>query len=730
MSAVVELDTRTRHPFGDRLSIGRGAQNDLVLDDPMVSEKHAELVRRGDGSIVIRDLGSRHGTFVGAKKIAEAVLHDGDEMLIGPVRLRVEAAAAEAGPHELRTLRALFELSRAIGAEHDLQRIVDRVLDTCFQLLAADRGMIVTFLPGSKTPMATIARTRSGASLRDALSTSVMSQVMATHEPYLRTEVAADRELQRAVSLTASGVRSVIAVPLRYDTGGGEWLGVIQLDSMAVSNTFARGDLEVLQVIATQAALAIKNAMLVHQMRSVRSADWERLARVVANLPVGVVVLDDRQRCVLANDWVSRRTDLLGVIAPGDHVEQLAGLPVDRLIGVRELREQVTLGSPEKTLIVAAHGSADERETVVVISDISVERDRQAQAAHQERLALVGQLAGGIAHDFNNLLMVITNFASMIEEAAPEPVREDARGIVEAARSAADLVRELLTFSRREAVKPVVVDIARELHTCEKLLQRAVGTGVALTMTGCDVPACVLIARSQLEQVVMNLAVNARDAMNGAGRIDIVVSRTADRVAIAVTDTGSGMPSDVASRVFEPYFTTKKRGKGSGLGLATVHGIIEQAHGTIEVRSHVGIGTTFTISLPRCEPAAEPIFTGQVPKVTRGRALVVDDDESVRAVTERMLRRSGFDVVSANDAIAGLEVIRRRDERIDLVVSDIVMPGMSGRDLARTLEVERPELKVLLVSGFTQAPLAGCHFLAKPFDRQTLMSALERVMSA
>ncbi|HEY1549971.1 MAG TPA: ATP-binding protein [Kofleriaceae bacterium] len=727
MSAVVELDTRSRHPFGDRLSIGRGAQNDLVLDDPMVSEKHAELARRGDGSIVIRDLGSRHGTFVGAKKVSEAVLHDGDEMLIGPVRLRVETAS-EAAPHELRTLRALFELSRAIGAEHDLQRIVDRVLDTCFQLLAADRGMIVTFLPGAKTPMATIARTRSGESLRDALSTSVMSQVLATHEPYLRTEVATDRELQRAESLTASGVRSVIAVPLRYDTAG-EWLGVIQLDSTAVSNTFGRGDLEVLQVIATQAALAIKNAMLVHQMRSVRSADWERLARVVANLPVGVVVLDDRQRCVLANDWVSRRTDLLGGITPGDHVEQLAGLPVDRLVGVRELREQVTLGSPEKTLIVAAHGSPDEGETVVVISDISVERDRQAQAAHQERLALVGQLAGGIAHDFNNLLMVITSFASMIEEAAPGAVRDDARGIVDAARSATDLVRQLVTFSRSEPVKPVVVDVARELRATEKLLQRAVGPGVALTMTGCDVPACVMIARSQLEQVVMNLAVNARDAMNGAGRIDIVVASTADRVTVAVTDTGSGMPPDVAARVFEPYFTTKMRGKGSGLGLATVHGIIEQAYGAIEVRSQIGVGTTFTISLPRCEPAAALIHTGPVPSVTRGRALVIDDDESVRAVTERMLRRSGFDVVSAGDAIAGLEVIRRRDEGIDLVVSDVVMPGMSGRDLARTLENERPELKVLLVSGFTQVPLAGCHFLAKPFDRQTLMSALDRMMS-
>ncbi|MGH9888726.1 MAG: GAF domain-containing protein, partial [bacterium] len=196
---------------------------------------------------------------------------------------------------ELRKLRAIVELSRAIGVEHDLDRLLDRVLQTCFQLLRADRGVILVYGPQSKSPSATVARTRSGEPVEDAMSTSVLSQIMATHEPFLRTAIDGDHTLRRSESLSAQGVRSLVAVPLLYEADETEWLGVISLDSQASKNVFQARDLDLLTAIASQAALAIKNAMLVRQVQSVQSEEWRRLERVVKNLPVGVVVLDDQR---------------------------------------------------------------------------------------------------------------------------------------------------------------------------------------------------------------------------------------------------------------------------------------------------------------------------------------------------------------------------------------------------------------------------------------------------
>jgi hypothetical protein len=217
MPALIQIDSQRRHELGERLTIGRGLENDVQLDDPMISRNHAEVSRQPDGTYQVRDLGSRRGTFVGSRKIDSTALRDGDELLIGPLRLRFEAtrppALAIGEPDELRKLRAVVELSRAIGVEHDLDRLLERVLETCFQLLRADRGMIIVYGPQSKTPCAMVARTRTGVPVEESLSTSVLSQVMATREPFLRTAIEGDRALQRSESLSAQGVRSLGAVP-------------------------------------------------------------------------------------------------------------------------------------------------------------------------------------------------------------------------------------------------------------------------------------------------------------------------------------------------------------------------------------------------------------------------------------------------------------------------------------------------------------------------------------
>ncbi|MGH9888727.1 MAG: two-component system sensor histidine kinase NtrB, partial [bacterium] len=310
---------------------------------------------------------------------------------------------------------------------------------------------------------------------------------------------------------------------------------------------------------------------------------------------------------------MTTRAAAIGDVAPGAALERLAGIACDRLVG-GELREQVSIGTPESTFIVAAHTTSDGRETVIVLNDITEERAQEAKAAHQDRLALIGQLAGGIAHDFNNLLSVMLSYASMVEDSVGDPtVREDIQKITRAATSASQLTRQLLMFSRREIVTPKVIDPAALVRELDRMMRGTLGTKVDLTTEATpDVPH-VLIDGAQLEQIVVNLVVNARDAIAERGDVHLRLSRVqlatgsiaqlppGGYVLLEVEDTGSGMPPEVQAHIFEPYFTTKGLHQGSGLGLATVHAIVSQAHGEIVVTSEVGKGTTFRIYLPETD---------------------------------------------------------------------------------------------------------------------------------
>jgi signal transduction histidine kinase/CheY-like chemotaxis protein len=742
MASLIEIETQRSYSVGAHTMIGRDDSCEVRIDDPMVSASHAEITRSPDGTFKLRDLGSRRGTFVGSKKVSETRLKDGDELMIGPMRLRFEEneAGAPDDSEELIRLRAIVELGRAIGVEHDLERLLSRVLETCFELLESDRGAIVIYQPHSKAPYLTVTRRRDGDQTPFAVSTSVLGEVMVTHKPYLQTELDSDGVLKRSQSLSANGVRSVMAVPLRYEADETEWLGLIQLDSRAIANVFRPRDLDLLEAIAGPTALAIKNAMLVRQVQTVISDEWRRFERVVRDLPLGVVVLDDQRRCVMVNQWVSAREAEVGALRPGTIAETVAGMPSDQLIG-GDLRTQTTTDS-DRIYSLAANTSADGRETVIVVNDITEERERQNQVAHRDRVALIGQLAGGVAHDFNNLLHVILTYANMLEESIQDPdLRDDAHQITHAATSAAELTRQLLTFSRRELVKPKVVDVPHVVQGMEKMLIRTLGPQVEfVTAIGPRIPR-ILIDTAQLEQILMNLLVNARDAMLGKGRVrltigtyDLDVDRANQRalvpgryVSIEVSDAGSGMTPEVAERIFEPYFTTKARGKGTGLGLATVHGIVQQGRGDITVESTLGQGTTFRIILPATDQLgdeARPFGGGDS---GGGTVLVVDDDDDVRRVTERILRNGGYQVLSASSGQDALAVSRAYAGTIHLLLTDLVMPGMSGRELARDLSLERPDARVIFMSGYHQhAPIANSQFIPKPFGRSDL---LEKVRS-
>jgi signal transduction histidine kinase len=748
MATLVEVGTQHRYQLHDRTSIGRDQQSDVCLDDPMVSTSHAEIVRDVTGAYRLRDLGSRRGTFVGDRQIDEIELHDGDELLIGPTRMRFHATAATPPPpaaqgpiDELTRLRAIAELSRAIGVEHDLRKVLGRVLDTCFQLLAADRGAIAVFQPDSKTPHLTLARERDGTDSHFTLSTTVVSVVMDTHEPHLSSEIDADAALQRSASLGIHSVRSLMAAPLLYRADGVELLGVIQLDSRADVAVFLRRDLELFSVIAGPAALAIKNAMLVEKVRTAAEDDWRHLERVVRDLPAGVIVLDRRGRCRIANAWVLSRAPLIGTIERGAAVAAVAGVACERLCGIDQ-RLQVSVDA--RALEIVTKTSSDDGETVIVISDNTDELLQLTRAAHRDRLSLVGQLAGGIAHDFNNLLTVILTYATMLEESTTDPVvRADIETISRAATNASQLTRQLLLFSRYGIAAPKVIDVAAVLRNLVRMLRRSLGERIDLGIQIGDGVPYVLIDSAQLEQIVVNLVVNARDAITSHGRVHLRLSRcplaeggvaqlpAGSYALLEIEDTGTGMTPETQAHIFEPYFTTKGLLRGSGLGLATVHAIVSQARGEIAVTSEVGRGTTFHVYFPEADRPLD-LDAGLIGVTTTagGTVLVVDDDDDLRRMVERMLRRAGYTVVVAASGGDALAHARAYPGQIDLLLTDLVMPGMTGQELHRELVAERPRVQVVFMSGYHPgAPIDPRRFVAKPFDRDTLLAAVAEALA-
>ncbi len=729
--SLVEVASQRVHPLGPRTRIGRGTDCGVRLDDPMVALAHAELVCHPDGTVTLHDLGSRHGTFVGPQRVTQATLQDGDELLIGPTALRLVSAATGVDTDELRRLRAVVELARVIGVEHALEPLLARVLTALLQLVPADRGAIAVYDPHTRAPRWTATADRAGGRPPIAISTHVLSQMMADPRPRLLTELADDGTLDRSMSLAAQDVRSLMVVPLLYQDASTEWLGVIHLDCQGEGNRFTQPDLDMMVAVADQAALAIKNALLVAQIQAERGEQWRRLERVVGHLPVGVIVLDDRDRCLLANPWVTARAALLGEVRPGEVVSQLAGVPPAQLTSM-SAPATLSVGAPPRTLTVATATAGDGSETVIVLTDVTELRQHEARASHQDRLTLLGQLAGGVAHDFNNLLLVILNNASFLESEPLSPTgREDLSQIAHAGNRAAELTRQLLAFSRRDAPRPQVVDVGRQVRGLERLLGRTLGDAVRVVMHVAATLPPVRIDPTQLEQVVMNLLINARDAMPDGGVVTLTVSvgdgpGPGPHVVIEVADVGTGIAPEVLPRVFEPYFTTKPLGRGTGLGLAMVHGIVHEAGGDIGVESAPGQGAVFRVRLP-CTTASptEAAAASAAPALGDATVLVVDDDDAVLRLSARILQHAGYRVLTAPSGPAALELVRRHQGPLDLLLSDMVMPGMSGNELAAAVAELRPALRVLFMSGYDRgATQPDQRLLAKPFDRCGLLDAV------
>jgi PAS domain S-box-containing protein len=370
------------------------------------------------------------------------------------------------------------------------------------------------------------------------------------------------------------------------------------------------------------------------------------------------------------------------------------------------------------------------------LADIEHERmDRELR--HVERLDSLGHLAGGIAHDFNNILAVISAYAQDVATVLGEdhPSRPDLDRIGQAASRAAALTRQLLIFSRLEPSKPEVLDLNLVVADTEQLLRRTIGEDITFTTTlAPDLPA-VLIDRSRLEQVIVNLVVNARAAMAAGGSLTISSSAVGERVRLDVTDTGTGMSPEVASRAFEPFFTTKGPGGGTGLGLSTAYGAVTEAGGDITLATALGQGTTVTVLLPA--HAVDPATADPTPPAgtTSGgesrRIVVVEDDDDVRDIVVRILTRAGNRVTALPSAVGAVAVCTDPSSPVDGLLTDVIMPGMSGPQLAEEVRAARPDLPVLFMSGYTAGTLPGDHHLAadaplvrKPFTAGALLAQL------
>src|SRR5438128_587086 len=553
-----------------------------------------------------------------------------------------------------------------------------------------------------------------------------------------------------------------VGVPLKI---GDRTIGVLVAQTYTPGVRYRDTEKHVLQFVSTQIAMAIERKRTEEQLH-----ESERKYRLLFETnPEPMFVYDFETLRILAVNGaaVARyghteseflQLTLRDICPPeeqGRLDEELARRPDDAAVraGVRHWTKQGQRFDVD--LVARPLEFANRHARLVLARDVSAQRQLEEQLRQSQKMEAVGQLAGGIAHDFNNLLTAILGSTQLLLHNTPpgDARREDAEEIRHAGLRAAELTRQLLAFSRRQVLAPKVLDVNAVVANMDRMLRRLLGEDVELATSRDPAAGTVNADPGQLEQVLLNLAVNARDAMPGGGRLSIGTTRVTlreehverrhrmpagDYVCLAVADTGVGMDATTQAHLFEPFFTTKEVGKGTGLGLATVYGIVKQSGGYIWVYSEAGHGTTVKIYLPRVPGVAESPVPAPEPQQVRGgdeTVLLVEDAAPVRTLARRSLEARGYRVLDAADGPSALELSARHAGGIDILVTDVVMPGMSGRELAERLAPARPSMKVLYTSGYTDDAMvrqgvlnAGVAFLQKPFVPDTLARKVREVL--
>ena len=452
-------------------------------------------------------------------------------------------------------------------------------------------------------------------------------------------------------------------------------------------------------------------------------------------------------------------------LPPSNGVVSRLGRVLQLFTGARSAIE--TLAEQQAELQLSYRALSDSYDALRLrekLLEAEIEERRRAEAAlrrseqqllHSQRMEAMGRLAGGVAHDFNNLMTTVLGNASILQENPIAADPELRRGLLEirgATERATRLSSQLLAFSRRQVLQPQVLDLNRIVRELEPMLVRLMGTAIDLQMNLAESLPPIEADPGQIEQVILNLAVNARDAMQKEGRLALTTRTVMSSegllaaggpapgtpmVQLTLTDSGTGIPGEHLPHIFEPFYTTKEVGHGTGLGLSTVYGIVRQSGGSVEVESKLGEGTSFLVELPASGqelPEVERLVSDPDVKGGRERILVVEDEPSILGLIERVLDQAGYDVLYASHGAEGLTTAAQYDFEIDLVVSDVVMRGMSGPELADRLQQRNAAIRTLLISGYPGGP-AGVDsgqipFLAKPFTRESLLMKVRQVLDA
>ena len=593
-------------------------------------------------------------------------------------------------------------------------------------------------------------------------------------KPVWVTDIVQDSDYPRTAAAVRGGLRGALGIPILFGT---EFFGVMELyrrDPCEPDDQV----LDTLGIIGNQLGHFLKRK---HAEEAVHASE-ARKAAILESALDAIITIDHEGRIVEFNPAAEqmfghRREDVEG--------REMAGLIIP--VGLRERHRDLAdyLATGEGPAVgkrlemsgMRADGSEFPVELTVTrirvdgppmftgfIRDIT-ERKQAAEALQKseeqfrqaQKMEAIGRLAGGVAHDFNNLLTVITGYSQLLSETlnSDDPTRGLVDEIAKAADRAASLTRQLLAFSRKQMLATRVLDLNGVVTDMQKMLQRLIGEDIKLVTALDTALAPVKVDPGQIEQVIMNLAVNARDAMPDGGTFTIETVNTeldeiytsaypelrpGPYVLLAVSDTGCGMTDAVKARLFEPFFTTKDVGKGTGLGLATVYGIIKQSGGHIAVYSEVGHGTTFKVYLPLAEgavaPQAAPPKRDELAPGTE-TVLLVEDEDRVRVLTRRVLEKNGYRVVEALNGAEALRYFDANPDPVDLIITDVVMPEMSGPQLAQQIRLRQPDLKVLFLSGYTDSALVHNgvlnmekNFLQKPFTPDSLARKVREVLAA
>ena len=486
-----------------------------------------------------------------------------------------------------------------------------------------------------------------------------------------------------------------------------------------------------------------------------RQESEDRLRRIFDHVSDALFIADDSGRILDANPAACALT--------GHSVEELREIPLQTVLpesanatsGPRLLPPyNGTSAGLDRVLQVDAAAFAP-GVLVYTVRDLTNQSRLEEQLAQSQKMDAVGQLAGGVAHDFNNILTVILSYSSLLltDFEENDPRREDVQEISNAATRASGLTSQLLAFSRKQLMEPRVISVNSVVVGIEKLLRRLIGEDIELATTLESNLFLINADPGQLEQVLINLVVNARDAMPDGGRLNITTSNTAlssghtdgrlaaapgEYIMVAVSDTGTGMTREVQGRVFEPFFTTKMQGKGTGLGLSTVYGIVKQSGGDVWIYSEPGEGTTFKVYFPRVMGGEESVIPRDDGHAATGGSetvLIVEDDASLRALSARILEGNGYTVLLARNGLEALAIASGHSGHIDLVASDVVMPKMNGRPLVEKLLETRTEMSVLFMSGYTDDEVmrrgvidGRTAFLQKPFTPAQFAKKVREVL--